>query len=232
MATINGRQLRYELKYFISEGEYVDLSQRLKNIMPLDSYAAKNGGGYHLRSLYFDDIYNTAMWEKQDGVMIRKKFRIRTYNYKDYDIKLEKKMKFDQMTGKASVELSKEACDSILRNDWRNIRLGVDPVLDEFYADMRTRLLKPVVIVDYDREAYTYNAGNVRITFDRFLHSGQFDHNLFSKHNTTVPVLPPGIMILEVKYDNFLPPHIKAILSTVKGTRSAISKYALCRRYH
>ncbi len=232
MATINGRQLRYELKYFITEGEYVVLRDRLLAAMPLDDNARDDTRGYHIRSLYFDDIYNTAMWEKQDGVMVRKKFRIRIYNLKDQSIKLEKKMKFDQMTAKASASLSRGMCDSILHNDWQSIRLGKNELIDELYADMRTRLLKPVVIVDYHREAYTYQAGNVRITFDRFLHSGQFSTDIFSGHVSTVPILPPGVMILEVKYDNFLPPHIQGILSSIKATRSAISKYALCRRFH
>jgi hypothetical protein len=232
MATINGRQLRYELKYFITEGEYVVLRDRLLAAMPLDENAKGQSRGYHIRSLYFDDIYNTAMWEKQDGVMIRKKFRIRIYNLKDTNIKLEKKMKFDQMTAKASFSLTRPMCENILNREFESIRLGEDPVMDEFYGDMRTKLLKPVVIVDYNRVAYTFHAGNVRITFDRFLHSGQFSQDIFSNHVSTVPVLEPGLMILEVKYDNFLPPHIKGILSSIKATRSAISKYALCRRYH
>jgi len=232
MATLNGKQLRYELKYFITEGEYVVLRDRLKAAMPLDANAGDETQGYHIRSLYFDDIYNTAMWEKQNGVMIRKKFRIRIYNLQDKSIKLEKKMKFDQMTAKTSATLTRKMCDSILNNDWTSIQLGKNALIDELYADMRTKLLKPVVIVDYNREAYTYEAGNVRITFDRFLHSGQFSTDIFSGHVSTVPILPPGVMILEVKYDNFLPPHIKGILSSIKATRSAISKYALCRRYH
>ena len=232
MATLNGKQLRYELKYFITEGEYIVLRDRLRAAMPLDAYAGAETQGYHIRSLYFDDIYNTAMWEKQNGVMIRKKFRIRIYNLQDKSIKLEKKMKYDQMTAKTSATLTRKMCDSILNNDWTSIQLGKNALIDELYADMRTKLLKPVVIVDYNREAYTYEAGNVRITFDRFLHSGQFSTDIFSGHVSTVPILPPGVMILEVKYDNFLPPHIQGILASVKATRSAISKYALCRRYH
>ena len=167
-----------------------------------------------------------------DGVQDRQKYRIRIYNLKDSPIHLENKMKFSQMTAKASCALSRDLTDDILSGDWTRIPLGESPVLDGFYAQMRAKVLRPVVIVDYFREAYVYPVGNVRITFDKDLHTGLFSHDLFSGRSAPVPVLEPGQMILEVKYDNILPPHIQGILNTVNGQRSAISKYSLCRRFH
>jgi len=225
-------QLRHEIKYFISYGEYLVLRDKLMAAMPMDDHAIRNLRGYHIRSLYFDDINNSAMWEKMDGVQDRQKYRIRIYNLQDSPIHLENKMKFTQMTAKASCTLTRELTEDILAGDWTRIPLGENPVLDGFYAQMRAKVLRPVVIVDYFREAYVYPVGNVRITFDKDLHTGVFSHDLFSGRSAPVPVLEPGQMILEVKYDNVLPPHIQGIINTCNGQRSAISKYSLCRRFH
>jgi len=225
-------KLRHEIKYFISYGEYLVLRDKLMAAMPMDEHSIRQTRGYHIRSLYFDDINNSAMWEKMDGVQDRQKYRIRIYNLQDSPIHLENKMKFTQMTAKTSCTLSRELTEDILKGDWTRIPLGENPVLDGFYAQTRAKLLRPVVLVDYFREAYIYPVGNVRITFDRDLHTGLFSHDLFSGRSAPVPVLDPGMMILEVKYDDILPPHIQGILNTTNGQRSAISKYSLCRRFH
>ena len=104
--------------------------------------------------------------------------------------------------------------------------------MEEMYADVKTKLLKPIVIVDYVREPYIFPAGNVRITFDMNLHSGHFSNDIFKKEMMPVPVMEPDEMIMEIKYTSTLPAHIRALLSTTNGLRSAISKYALCRRFH
>ena len=101
-------QLRHEVKYFISYGEYLVLRDKLMAAMPMDEHSVKQSRGYHISSLYFDDINNSAMWEKMDGVQDRQKYRIRIYNLKDSPIHLENKMKFSQMTAKASCALSVE----------------------------------------------------------------------------------------------------------------------------
>jgi len=224
-------KIRHELKYYITEPEYVVLRDRLLNILPLDHNADPATRQYHIRSLYFDDIFNSAMWDKMDGVQFRNKWRIRIYNLSADRIALEKKTKYDKYIGKKSALLSYGQCLDILNGKYDSLYPNPNPLLREFYAQIRTRLLKPVVIVDYYREAYLFPATNVRITFDRELCSGQFSHDLFSGEVAPVPILEPGVMILEVKYDKYLPPHVRNILQTVKGQRCAISKYAMCRQY-
>jgi len=225
-------RMRHEIKYFLTTGEYLVLRDKLFAAMPTDENAIGDTRGYHIRSLYFDDINNTAMWEKMDGVETRQKYRIRIYNMEDKVIHLENKMKFNQMTAKQSCTISRTLTEDILGGEWTRIPLGKDPVLDGFYAQTRVHLLRPVVIVDYYREAYTFPSGNVRVTFDKELHTGLFAHELFSKRMAPVPVLEDGMLILEVKYDDFLPPHIQGILNAANARRSAISKYGLCRRFH
>lgn len=224
---------RHELKYIIQNSEYLVLRDRLKTIMPLDNFADPLTRTYHIRSMYFDDIYNTAMWEKMDGIKNRKKWRIRIYNFSDKNIKLEKKEKYDKYTVKQSTRMTRQQVDNILiHNNIDFLFPSQMKLYEEIYSEMRVNRLKPVVIVDYQREAYTYPAGNIRITFDRNLHSGNFLRDMFRESMMPVPILDAGMMILEIKYDYYLPPHIRDVLTCCNGLRSAMSKYAMCRMYH
>lgn len=77
----------------------------------------------------------------------------------------------------------------------------------------RTRLLRPTVLVDYDREAYLFQ--DVRITFDHNLHTGQYGVDLFDYGAMTLPVLPDDRVILEVKFDEDLPYAVRQLLKPV-----------------
>ena len=72
-------------------------------------------------------------------------------------------------------------------------------------------------------------ASDIRITFDSNISSGRYNYDLFDKKLTTFSVLNPNKVILEVKFNEFLPEHISLILSTVPSFRQAVSKFALCR---
>lgn len=225
------RVLRHELKYIISESEYLWLRDRLIAFMPLDSNADAASRGYHIRSLYFDDPENTALFEKADGDEYREKFRIRTYKATG-DIVLEKKSKVVYYTAKQSAKMSRDICTRLLAGDIEALLESDSPLMREFYTKMRARVLRPKVIVDYWREAYLYPAGNIRITFDRDLHSGNYSLDIFADRTSPVPVLDPGSMVLEIKYDNLFPAHIRALIQGLTANRLAVSKYVLCRRYH
>ena len=80
--------LRHELKFFISEMQYQVLSRQLDRVLWRDPNGDENNE-YHIRSLYFDTIFNDALFDKLDGVQNRNKYRIRIYNLKDKLIKLE-----------------------------------------------------------------------------------------------------------------------------------------------
>jgi hypothetical protein len=226
------RVLRHELKYYISETDYLWLRDRIAAVMPLDSYANPTTRGYGIRSLYYDGINDEALFEKQEGDAMRDKFRIRIYRHNESRILLEKKSKVMYYTAKDSITLTREQCDGILAGDYSAIYPTQSPLLQEFYGRMRTMLLKPKVIVDYFREPYVYPAGNVRVTFDLNIRSGMYSNDLFSKIPASIPVLEPDMHVLEVKFDNFMPSHLKVLLQGLPGQRTAVSKYVLCRRYH
>ena len=99
------------------------------------------------------------------------------------------------------------------------------------YREMKTRLLRPVVIVDYVREAYIHPAEEVRITFDKQIRTGLYQTDMFNPNIPTYPDFDDPVEVLEVKYDEFLPTYMQAILSGITAQRSAVSKYTWCRRY-
>ncbi|MGN0573035.1 MAG: polyphosphate polymerase domain-containing protein [Acutalibacteraceae bacterium] len=222
-------KFRNELKYEISVGEYFMLRPRLRQIMKPDPHADKNGL-YYVKSLYFDNCYDTALHEKLSGVNVRDKYRIRCYN-DDYSlILLEKKSKRNNLCLKKSCVLSREECENL-------INCGIFPenpdneTLTEIRFGMNTRLMKPKTIVAYKREPYIFSAGNVRITFDSDIRTGLFCTDFFDGGNPLIPAQEAGKMILEIKYDEFLPDIIRTAVQSGIPRLQAFSKYAASRQY-
>ncbi|WP_432666252.1 polyphosphate polymerase domain-containing protein [Wukongibacter baidiensis] len=222
------RMLRHELKYFINEHEYTYLKKRLLAGMKKDENGTIDDG-YHIRSLYFDDMYNSAFNEKELGIFKRKKYRVRIYNISDKIIKLEKKSKYGQYIGKESVRITKEEFYKLIDGNYEFLMNSGNKLLRELYIEKRTKLLKPAVIVDYDREAYICESGNVRITFDKNLRAGINSYDVFDDKVATKMIFDKPIMILEVKYDAFLPTHIHNLIQICSHNISAASKYVMCR---
>ena len=140
--------LRHELKYLITPAELTVLRNTLAPLMQLDQ-----GHEYLIRSLYFDTINDDALEEKIAGVGNRKKYRIRIYNFSDRVIKLECKSKYGDLISKQSVSIPRELADQLIAGDPEGLQRMRHPLLHDVYREMKTRLLRPVVIVDYVREA-------------------------------------------------------------------------------
>lgn len=228
----DGKPFRHELKYIVSEGEHKLLSTRIKACLKQDYYASKSGGEYFIRSLYFDDPYDSAVAEKTEGVDSRDKFRIRIYNLSDRTIKLERKHKEGQYVKKDSLPLSRDECDAIVRGDVSCLRRREEPLAMQFYGIFKANVLKPKVIVDYTREPYVFPAEDTRVTFDKNVHTAMRFTGLFDPHLPTYPVWDlRGCMILEVKFNGSLPPYVQELLTVGAAQRSAASKYVFCRQY-
>ena len=230
MPIIRNIPLRHELKYFISPAEMKVLRGILTPVMQLDPNGDEHNE-YHIRSLYFDTINDDALEEKIAGVGNRKKYRMRIYNFSDKVIKLECKSKYGDLISKQSVSIPRELAEQLIAGDPDGLQRMRHPLLHDMFREMRTRLLRPVVIVDYVREAYIHPAQDVRITFDKTLRTGMYSADMFNAKLPTFPVFDDPVEILEVKYNEFLPTHIQALLSGVTAQRSAVSKYTWCRRY-
>ena len=222
--------LRHEQKYYISQGDAAYLSTLLRHTMQRDRHADRNGE-YHIRSLYFDDCFNSAMSDKLDGVMHRHKYRIRIYNFSDRIIRLERKSKQGDYISKLSCGISRELAEQIIAGDPYGLETVNHPLIQDVYRMMTTKLLRPAVIVDYVREAYIHPCEETRVTLDKQLRTGYLSTDMFNPQLPTFPCLDQDQVILEIKYNRRFPEYILPITSSIPAQRSAIFKYTLCRRY-
>lgn len=218
---------RHELKYIISANQAEILKQRLSLIMEVDQNSINSDHTYHIRSLYFDDMFSNSYYEKLDGVLYRKKYRIRMYNEDDNFIRLECKYKHNNMTSKEQAVITKELCMNLM-NQQTNFTTD-NPFVNRFIGEMKAKHLIPSVIVDYQRLAFTYPISDVRITFDSHIQSGKYNYDLFDYTKPLFDVIENNLVVLEVKFNEVLPSHIAMILGTIPSFRQAVSKFALCR---
>ena len=224
---------RHELKYYISQSQYQVLSRLLGQVLWADKHADENNE-YHIRSLYFDSVFDEALTEKIAGVADRNKYRIRIYNHSDALIRMECKTKINTFISKRSVPISRDLCDQLIACDPTGLEHSPSGLMRDVFREMRLKMLHPVVVVDYVREAYVHPAEEVRITFDKQLRSGLAQTDIFNKQLPVVPPFSnPDQIILEVKFNRLLPTYISQLLSLAVGTasRNAISKYTICRQY-
>lgn len=221
------KRYRHELKYIINNGYYHILRSRLKAAMKPDPHG--ENGVYRITSLYFDDIFRTAYNDKLLGLDVRKKYRIRYYGLSPSVIRLEVKEKKGEMVCKRSVPLSYEEYGRLIRGDADCFKQDslIGTAGEEFYISHSLAALFPSVLVDYVREAYICPAGNVRITFDSSLKTS-LQADPLGGGAEFINVFNGNEIILEVKYDSFIPSYIRDLLSGVPLTRESVSKFVLC----
>ena len=219
---------RHEWKHEISYADLLAIRQRLRAVDESDPHA--EGGRYLIRSLYFDNLDDKALREKIDGVNLREKFRIRYYNGDTSVIHLEKKSRRAGLGTKFSAALSREEAQRIVNGnpDW--MMDSGRPLVQELYCKMRWQGLRPKVIVDYTREPFIYRPGNVRVTFDYDIRTGLSCTDFLNPDCVTIPAGDAPIL-LEVKWDAFLPSIIRDAVQTPGRHAEAFSKYAQCRIY-
>ena len=221
---------RHELKYLISAGQMQFLQSRLQGLVPRDPHVT-DSGSYRIRSLYFDDRQNRAYYENENGTDPREKFRIRIYNGSTQKIRLECKRKERTKTLKTACDLTLEQTRLLMEGRMLPDLAAQPPLLRKLSLQMQTRQLKPVVIVEYDRIPYVYKLGNVRITFDTDIASCRDPGQFLSPQIPRRQILPAGMHLLEVKFDEFLPDYIYRALMLDNLQQTAFSKYYLCRKY-
>lgn len=224
--TVIDSKLRHEWKHHISPSDRLAIIQRLNAIAAPDEHYGD--APYHIRSLYFDNIYDKALSERMNGQEVREKFRIRYYNGDTSYIVLEKKEKFRDLCGKKSCRVTRQQVQSLIDGDWAWLAESGKPLCMELYAKMSSQLLRPRVIVDYTRKAYVYEPGNVRITLDYDVRTGLDDIQMF-EDVVTIPSDFTSPIILEVKYDAFFPTVILDAVQLEDRRTTSFSKYASCR---
>ena len=217
---------RHELKFVISELLASQIEFNIQNIMKLDGNHTESF--YTVRSLYFDDIYDSCLNELMAGIDNRYKYRIRLYNGKTDTIHLEKKSKTHEMTSKQVEDISSDEVRQIINYD---TIIGDGDLKQCLYRDYFRRFMKPICIVEYDRTAYIEECGNVRVTFDRNVRGTYKINQFLDEEISQKRVIPKGELILEVKYDEFLPSYIMNAINYNVLRRQSVSKYSLVRQF-
>lgn len=218
---------RVEDKFLVSERELYLLQSRLKVVLNTDRHSIN---GYTITSVYFDDFCDSCLQDTIDGNRIRQKYRIRIYNGSFDVIKLEVKYKRDNRVKKCATEITYEQmCDLMRGICIEEGQSSVDDPITLFNMEIKERGLRPKAIVEYDRMAYVFALGNVRITLDKDLRvSRRFDAFMRKECICPKAVLHEN-RVLEIKYDEFLPDFIAGILEYGNMLQTSFSKYRICR---
>lgn len=221
---------RHEHKHVIGLAEAVPLRRRLRAALSSDP-AGGACGTYTVHSLYFDTPDDGALTDKLDGVALREKYRIRYYNDNRDLIRLEKKIKRLGLTAKCQALLTESHVNRIVNGDVGWLADSEAPLLRSLYLAWTTQILRPKVLIRYEREAYLHSAGNVRITLDSNVRAVMGTVQPFDRAWPAVPAIGHSQLILEVKYDEFIPAFIRDLIQVQTCSTTAASKYAMGRRY-
>lgn len=225
---------RFEYKFLVDERKIALLSTRLQILMKKDPHVSERGY-YQIRSVYFDDVRDTCYQKNEAGTDPRAKYRMRIYDGRDAQIKLEKKVKQNGKTRKYATNLTRQQADLLLSGGMLDVKCEAfdtyPALLQQFALLQRTRGFLPKVIVAYDRIPYVEKNGNVRVTFDKNISASTDFAHFFEADMMKYPILDSGMHLMEVKYDAFLPQTIRNALGLGTHRQETFSKFYLCRRH-
>ena len=227
--TLNGLKGRTELKHELNKIDCYLLRNKLKHVMEVDPHATKDGK-YLIRSVYFDNFDNKALTQKKEGLLSRDKFRVRLYDYNTNLLNLEKKSKRNNLTYKDKCRITSEEYEKIRFGDIDWMENDSRELIKELYIHMNLYQLKPLTVVDYEREVFIYRHGNVRVTFDSSIKTSFRNNDVLNKDLPMVET-NPDITVLEVKYDEYLPEVIRNLLQISDRRKGTYSKYQISRMY-
>lgn len=219
--------LRQEKKFLITLPQFYEFSHYFDQVMVQDKH--NKGEGYTIRSLYFDTLDDKDFNEKEDGVELRRKIRLRNYGPDcDFAI-LEMKQKQGAMQKKRSLRLTKEDAQALIRREYHVLLNYSEPFAAECYYLLNALVYIPRTIVEYKRKAYVAKENNIRITFDHHIVGTESCMDLFAPNLLQNTLLDQHLVVLEVKYNGFLLSHIKEVLEVCNKSELSVSKYCLGR---
>lgn len=220
---------RKEIKYVIHESSFIGIRSQLSAFMRLDPHGYGPLGEYHVRSLYLDSAGDRDLKDNLDGVLEKRKIRIRVYSMDSPYALLEYKCKSGTDSRKMSIEISREEAMEMENRHYECLLHHDEELATFLYNKITQNIYRPKTIVDYDRIAYLYPVSDVRITYDYNL-KGSFSHRgLYDEHIGMQPLMPPGFGVLEVKYNDFLASPLQRIVSKLDQLPEASSKYSNAR---
>ena len=220
---------RHEYKYYIYQTQQRLLETKIKTCMRLDPHV--NNGTYNIRSLYFDDIYNSCFYDNENGTDPREKYRIRIYDHSKDKITLECKRKENGKTLKTSCPLTEDQCRILMKGEVISNYKDLDPLIKKLSVKMLNNGFKPSIIIEYDRIPFVFPSGNVRVTFDTNISSSNYTDLFLEDVIPKRGIMPIGMNLLEVKFDEFLPDTIYNCLQMDSLNWTSFSKFYLGRCY-
>lgn len=219
--------LRQEKKFLISLDKYYELSHQLGQVIREDSH--NQGEGYSIRSLYFDTIDEKDYMEKEDGVELRRKIRLRNYGAHSEFAVLEMKQKQGLLQKKRSLRMTKEDSKQLIQRNYSVLLNYKEPFAAECYGLMNMLCYVPKTVVEYKRKAFVAKENSIRITFDHHIKATESNYDIFSPELLEYSVMDPYLTVLEVKFNGFLLGYIKDLLVNSNASELAVSKYCLAR---
>lgn len=231
---------RHELKFYIASNEAELLAAKVRRVLKHDDWYDL-GYRYLIRSLYFECYNKNSLWDKLGGFNQRSKIRLRIYEppvTMNDPIKLEMKKKIGDLVDKDSCKITRGNALDLIDGSLDSLRdsifsdhhgNGVPKALLETYLSFREKHFKPFILVSYRRLAYKYGVNDLRITMDFKLTSSKDVKGFFEKDlANSIPIIPHNLVILEIKFNHYFPPHLSYLFSGIPKVRSAVSKYVMC----
>lgn len=218
---------RRENKYLINIDTYRKSYNYLRKIIKEDKHNISDG--YLVRSLYFDTIDDKDFAEKEDGVEIRRKLRIRVYDSHSKVAYLEIKQKNGNYQQKRTLQITKKDAEELIKCNYSVLLNYEEDFAKEVYVIMSTELYQPKCVVDYHRLAFVVPENSIRITFDFNIMATESSFDIFNPNLPLYPVLDRSNIVLEVKYNGFLLSYLKDAIEAIDKSRISVSKYCLAR---
>ena len=219
---------RKEVKYLVSLIQFQALEPRLAEILPPDAHG-DHSGLYHVRSLYFDSLYDDDYLDTLQGTDTRKKIRLRVYPPQENDIKLEYKFKQGEDQQKTSIPLSRGQALEMVGGRY-GFLIGISsPKALTIYHEMTANSYRPKLLIAYDRQAYGMPDGGIRVTFDTNIRASRQTDGLFDAGVHFTPLLEADVGVLEIKHGGPMPAGLQDLLLGLDSLPAAMSKYVLGR---
>lgn len=218
---------RREIKYLINFQEYAKRKHYFEQVLNGDVH---NGtSGYIVRSLYFDTLDDRDFIEKEEGIELRRKIRLRVYKPSDQFAMLEMKQKEGDYQVKRSLKVSRSDAMELIKGNYSSLLNYSEPFAKEIYSYMMINFYKPKVVVQYHRNAFIVKENSIRLTFDHHLVSTESSFDIFDPNLLMLPMMDLSNVILEVKYNGFLLSYVKDLISNLSCINTSVSKYYLSR---
>jgi SPX domain protein involved in polyphosphate accumulation len=227
---------RYEYKYLIPASVVPAIRAAVRTTSKIDRYSGPDGT-YRIRSLYFDTDHYDLYWANDREQADRFKLRARMYPGNESPVFLEVKRRvFD-------VILKSRA--AVPADRWRDVLTGNESALAALSPSARTNALKflapyhrhhirPVLLVEYEREAYISEIDSyARLTFDRKIvvqEQDKLDLDALATrwraidHRAQTYTEEP-VCVLELKFERRPPRWMTALVQRLDLIRYSFSKY-------